>query len=211
MATQERKRPWYLVVALSVALALGMMSAFNGCALFAFYRAPADAIAVTAAARDIDDDDDRAAVQARFEAYVAALDGAKRRGWPLSVAMLLLGSATVFFAMRTIGGSSGGRTALLQLVFVQAAMAPLSAWLLRDVQEAELRYEESSQSARDRESVLGKRETDASARLRDCVLRARSPVELVLHTLGSAFVLVGLTRRRARAFFDEAAAAVEER
>ncbi len=211
MAAQDRKRPWYLVVALSVALGLGMMSAFNGCALFAFYRAPADAIVATPAAREIADDDDRAAVQARFEAYVGALDGAKRTGWPLSVAMLLLGSGTVFFAMRTIGGSSGGRAALVQLVFVQAALAPLSAWLLRDVHEANLRYESALASATVRESVLGKRESESAARLSDRIRRAGGPIELVMHTLGSAFVLVGLTRRRARAVFDEAAAAVEER
>jgi hypothetical protein len=39
---------------------------------------------------------------------------------------------------------------------------------------------------------------------------ARGPFGLVLHTLGSAFVLVALTRRRSRAYFERAAEAVEE-
>jgi hypothetical protein len=42
-------------------------------------------------------------------------------------------------------------------------------------------------------------------------MRAASSMILVLRTLGSALVVVGLTRLRSRAYFDERAAALEER
>ncbi len=208
MSAPERKRPWYLVVALSLALALGTMTAFGGCARFTFYRAPADAIAAAAPSREISDDAERAAVEARFQAYLSALDGAKARGWPLSVAALLLGGATVFFAMRTIGGSRSGRAALLQLVCAQGVLSPVDAWLMRDVESAELRYQEAAQRVALREKGFEKHDVDRWAAL---VLDARVPVGIVLHTLGTAFVLVGLTRRRSRDFLDAAAAAIEER
>jgi hypothetical protein len=41
--------------------------------------------------------------------------------------------------------------------------------------------------------------------------RVASPIVLVLSSLGSALVVVALTRRRARDFFDAAAAAIQER
>jgi hypothetical protein len=41
--------------------------------------------------------------------------------------------------------------------------------------------------------------------------RIVNPLSLVLSTLGSALVVVALTRRRSRDFFDASAAALEER
>jgi hypothetical protein len=206
MGAQPPKRPWYLVVALSLALALGMTGACNGSALVQRYHAPVDTLAAIPAIRDIAADDDRAAVQARFDAYISTLDGARQRGWPLAVALLLLGSATVFFSMRVIGGSGGGRSALLQLIVVQAALAPVAQWLMRDVDEAETRVEEAMLSARARAGNIPAMQIDAGT----MALRARGPVGLALHTLGCAFVLVGLTRRGSRAYFEGTAEAVEE-
>jgi hypothetical protein len=209
---QERKRPWYLVVALSGALALGMMGGYSGCANFTLYRAPEAAVAARVAeTHGIADEADRAAVQARFDAYIDTLDAAKPRGWPLAVATLLLGSAIVFFGMRTIGGSSSGRVALVQLVFVQAGVTAAGAWLMRDVDEAELRFELAKQSAHVRESNLEKGDADQMMRMWERVSHAIIPVQLALRTLGSALVIVALTRRRSREFFDAASAAIEER
>jgi hypothetical protein len=210
MAMQERKRPWYVALALSVALALGMMGAYGGCATFTLYRAPNVALAMgVAATRDIADDADRAAVQTRFDAFVATLDAAKPRGWPLAVATLLLGGAIVVFATRTIAGSRSGRVALLQLVVAQAGLTAASAWLMRDVDDADMRFRRAFQSALVHESTPERREADRW--LFEHVSNAWNPVVLALRTLGSAFVLVALTRRRARHFFDAAGAAVEER
>jgi hypothetical protein len=209
MATQERKRPWYLALALSVALALGMMGAFGGYASVMLYRAPNAILALPAAAtHDIADDADRAAVQLRFDAYVAALDASRARGWPLAVATLLLGGAIVVFATRTIAGSRSGRAALLQLVFAQAGLTVGSAWLMRDVDDAAQRFNNAYQSAVDHENARERRGAD---RTLFHVPSAWTPVVLALRTLSSAFVLVALTRRRARHFFDAASPAVEER
>src|SRR5579863_1558979 len=130
MAASERKRPWYLVLALLGALASGAVGARAGCNTVTLYRESVD---LTLAGEGIADEADRAAVVARGEAYVRAFDAAKARGWPLGVATLLLGGATLFFAMRTMAGSGGARAALVQLVVAQAAVNMASHWLLQDV------------------------------------------------------------------------------
>jgi hypothetical protein len=195
MAANERKRPWYLVLSLLAALAFGANGARNGWATVMLYHEPIDP---AIAGRGIADEADRAAVVARVEAYVRALDAAKSRGWPLGVAKLLLGGATLFFAMRAMGGSRGARAALVQLVLAQAAAGAASHWLLRDVDEAELRCIEAQQAAH-------------HERVPEEMLRAAASVALALHLLGSALIVVALTRRRSRDFFEPAATAVGER
>ena len=131
----ERKRPWYLVLALLGALALGMTGACNGWAAVTLYREPVD---VSLSGQGISDPADRAAVEARVDSYVRTLDGAKTRGWPIAVAGLLLGGAMVVFSMRALGGSRGARAVLVQLAVAQAGLNAASYWLLRDVMDADL-------------------------------------------------------------------------
>ncbi|HEY1697118.1 MAG TPA: hypothetical protein VGG39_33390 [Polyangiaceae bacterium] len=204
----ERKRPWYLVLALLCALALGMVGACNGWAAWTLYREPVDA---TIAGQGISDPADRAALVARVEAYVHTLDEAKPRGWPVAVASVLLGTAIVVLAMRTLGGSSGARAALVQIVVAQAGLNAASYWLLRDVMDAETRWREASQVAELHEKMPDRAHADEALPMLTRMARARNPIGLVLGTIGSVFVVVALTRRRARDFFDPGAAAVEER
>src|SRR5580693_2418633 len=97
MVSAERKRPWYLVLALLGALALGTAGAFQGWGTFISYRDPIDPSMVGSG---IPDEAERLAVIARFQAYVQTLDAAKSRAWPLGVAALLLGAAIFVFAVR---------------------------------------------------------------------------------------------------------------
>jgi hypothetical protein len=195
MAGIERKRPWYLVLSLLAALAFGANGARSGWAMVMLYHEPIDP---TTAGQGIADEADRAAVVTRVEAYLHAVDAAKSLGWPLAVAKLLLGGSALFFAMRAMAGSRGARAALVQLVLAQAAVALASHWLLRDVDNAELRWIEAQQAA-------------GHERVPDDVLRAAASVALAIHVLGSGLIVLGLTRRRSRAFFEAAAAPVGER
>ncbi|MGD0530534.1 MAG: hypothetical protein ABSE49_35700 [Polyangiaceae bacterium] len=204
----ERKRPWYLVLALLGALALGMTGACNGWAAVTLYREPVD---VSLAGQGISDPADRTAVESRVATYVRTLDAAKPRGWPIAVAGLLLGSAMVMFSMRALGGSRGARAALVQLAVAQAGLNGASYWLLRDVMEADTRWREASEVAEVHERERDPVRADATLRLTMGVVRARNPIGLVLSTLGSVLVVVALTRRRSREFFDAAATAIEER
>jgi hypothetical protein len=207
MVSPERKRPWYLVLALLGALALGTAGAFQGWGTFVSYHEPIDP---TVVGSGIADEADRLAVIARFEAYLQVLDVAKSRAWPLGVATLVLGTAIFVFAMRALGGNRAARAVLVQLIVAQAGTNAASYWLLRDVFEAELRLREAEDAATSRDNVPERDQAEvlrAASKMR----RAGYPIALALDTLGSALIVVALTRQRTRAFFDPASEAMRER
>jgi hypothetical protein len=208
MTARPRQRPWYLVLSLLGALALGTRGASDGWGRIALYRGKVDP---SAALIGITDDADRAAVQARVESFIATVDAAKPRGWPLAVATLVIGGAMMFFGVRAMSGSRSARNALLQLVAAQAGLAIADFWLYRDVVDAELRVSAAQQAAFIHQGSLERKEAEEAVRVTATIFRAATPIRLGLLTLGSTLVIIGLTRRRSRIFFDEAAAALEER
>ena len=196
MAASERKRPWYLLLSLLAALVFGANAAHSGWTTVMLYR---ERIDPAMAGQGIADEGERAAVVARADGYVQTLDAAKARGWPLGVASLILGLATLFFSIRALGGSGGARAALVQLLLVQAAVNAGGYWLLRDVRYAELRWLEARHVA------------DGHEHVPEDMLQAVASVALAMQLFGTALMVIGLTRRRSRDFFDSAAAAVGER
>lgn len=205
MATTERKRPWYLVLALLGALALGTSTASSGWKLISLYRERIDPVQ---AGRGVADEAERAVVVSRFEAFIRALDAEKSRGWPIGVGALVLGTAVTIFSMRALGGSRGARAALVQLLVAQAGLDVASHFLLRDVEQAEMAAGIAIDFARGHEAFANPTRAEEEASV---LARLAIPVFLGLRTLGSALVVLALTRRRSRDFFDAMAAAVEER
>jgi hypothetical protein len=207
MPPAERKRPFYVVLALMGALALGTTGASSGWTIVEMYR---ETIDPSNAGRNVSDEADRAAVIARFEAYLRVLDAARSRGWPVGVGMLVLGTGVLVAAVRTLGGRRGARPLLLQLVVAQATLSAASYWLMGDVVEAQLRWDETRQAADVHESFSQQQHeyADEALRLGDKLIRARPRIELALGTLCSALVVLALTRQRARDFFDASAEAL---
>jgi hypothetical protein len=203
MPTAERKRPWYLVMALLGALALGAYGASNGWVLMNLYREDLD---VAQATKGLAEEADRLAVGSRFQALLVAIDAAKGRGWPLGIAMLLVGSAVVVFTMRALGGSAGARAVLVQLVFAQAGLDATHHWVLRDVERAILAYQEAQLYAQYHEPFYAQNLSAQPGRVETALL-----IPLALRVAGAALIVVALTRRRSRAFYEAVAATVEER
>jgi hypothetical protein len=208
MGPVERKRPWYLMLALLGALAIGTAGVFEGLGTFAIYSEPIDP---SVAGQGIGDEADRVAVVTRFQAYVEALDAAKSRKWPLAVAALVLGSATFVFAMRALGGNRGARAVLVQLVVAQGAANAAGYWLLRDVFEADLRVREAEDAAQTHDHNVPEHERAEVLRVASEMRRAGYPIALAIDTLSSALIVVALTRRRSRAFFESAGEPLGER
>jgi hypothetical protein len=199
----ERKRPFYLVLALLGALALGIHGAYWGWSRTALYYAT---INPALAGEGIADDHARAAAIARVETALHALDVAKPRAWPLGVASLLLGAATLLFAMRALAGSRSARVALVQLVIAQAGVHVASHYVLRDVSEAEFTLQ--AQEMADERAAGGP--SGELPPITTGMLRAAETVRMILRTLGSALVVIGLTRRKSREFFGDSGSPVEE-
>jgi hypothetical protein len=208
MGPVERKRPWYLMLALLGALAIGTAGVFEGLGTFAIYNEPIDTSLV---GQGISDEADRLAVVARFQAYIEALDAAKTRKWPLAAAALVLGAATFVFAMRTLGGNRGARAVLVQLVMAQGATNAAGYLLLRDVFDADLRVREAEDAAQVHDHNMPEHERAEVVRVQAAMRRAGYPIALAIDTLSTALIVVALTRRRTRAFFESPGEALGER
>jgi hypothetical protein len=115
------------------------------------------------------------------------------------------------FAMRSLAGSSAARTMLVQIVVVQAALNVGQHWLLRGVEEANLGLSEAVYTAYLRENVPEWNHPEARAAAGAAVWRASYPFSLAAQAFGSALVVIALTRRRSREFFDASNEALGER
>jgi len=96
-------------------------------------------------------------------------------------------------------------------VVAQAGINAAQFWLMRDVFEADLHLFEAKQAAQIHERVPERTRADDMARAASAMLRAANPIVFALRSLTSALVVVALTRRRSREFFNGAGEAVEER
>jgi len=193
----QRKRPWYLVAGLVGALALGTAGAIQGWGTFVLYNEPID---ISLVGRGIADAGDRGAVQSRFEQYLQALDVARPRKWPLGVASLLLGSAVFIFASRALGGRASARPILLQLLVAQAGVNAASYWILRDLAQADLRVREAIDAANARQVPEDRRAY--YLRTAESMRHIYYPAAVTLDALTSAFIIIALTRKRSREFYE---------
>ena len=179
----ERKRPWYLVLALLGALALGTARRLPG--VGHVRQLPRARSTPPSSAPGIADEADRAALHHRASRRIFRCSTRRSRAaWPLGVATLVLGTAIFVFAMRALGGSGAARAVLVQLVVAQAGINAVSYWLLRDVFEAELRVREAEDAATSHDNVPERDQADsACAPPRRCAARA-TRIALALDTLG---------------------------
>src|SRR5258706_9239714 len=94
--TGTPKKPWYLVAALMGALGLGAGGGCEGHRIVSLYRA--EHLDPSAFAQEITNTVDREAVRSAVQGYVDALGLAQGRAFPLAIAALLIGLATVLLA-----------------------------------------------------------------------------------------------------------------
>lgn len=202
------KRPRYLVVALVVALVFGAGCWTEGCARLQFYRGGQDAGAVLNA--QIRDDDDRTNVEELYKRFLEIAEGARGRAVPMAAASFVLGAALLAFAARALAGRTSARGALMQIVAAQAAVVVATWFVMRDVNDAELDWHLARTLAQEREAL----KPDEFAKVAPVIRDARrwgGPTWLVVRTIASALVIVALSRRRSREFFEAAGAAAAER
>lgn len=195
-ARASAKRPFYVVLALAVALVFGAGSWMQGCDTIAYYRI--DTVDYGALAERVADGEARADVEAHTRRLFDVLDAARNRALPLGVGAFVLGAAMVLLAARTFGRRPGARGALVQVVAVQGALAIAAYTLTTDVRaaEGELRLALTRATAPQRPLA----EHDVA--LLRTVFRVAAPAALGLRSLAALLVVFALTRPRARAYLD---------
>ncbi len=197
-----RKKPWYLVAALMGSLGLGAGGGCEGHRLVSLYRA--EHLDPSAFVQEIVSDVDREAVRQALEGYISALTDGRDKAFPLAVAALLIGLATVLFAMRAMGGSAGARRGLMQLVVVQAGLVAGTFFVERDVRAAAARLATSEIRAQAHQEMTDPARAEQAIRINLTKVKLREPVRLAMSTIGSLLIIFALTRRGARAFFEPA-------
>jgi hypothetical protein len=191
------KRPWYLMAALVAAWIYGARLMGDGYEQLAFFRGESPDLHAYVDA--IPGAEAREAALAAGEHWVTVRESAKRREMPFGAASLLLGGVMVLFAARSMAGREGSRSALVQVVVVNAAVMIASFSLNRDVAVAEAAF--TTKISEGLKPVIVSYFGTADERRR---AEALTPLlSLLMRDAFSALIIIALTRPRARAFFRE--------
>jgi hypothetical protein len=202
-----RKRPWYLVAALVGAWIFGATAMSEGCAEISFYKSSDRVELAQTAAQELGRDIDPAAAVPLTEHYYSVLDGAKNRVFPIAVAALLLGAAMWGLAAGAMAGRSGARSALVQVIAVHAALIVVNFAITPDVRAAE---------AEARAKVIALSPMPRAGPVREgrrLLIEHTAVIPVVrasMRLFGYGLVLLALTRRRTREFFEASGAARAE-
>jgi len=192
------RRPWYVIAALIGALLLGASGWLSGCNTITFYREPVDT-----SFEKLEDKVAREQAKKAADRYIVALDSARPRAFPLGAATFVLGAAIVALVVRAFAGQSGARSALVQVLSVQAGLAVLTYLITKDVREADIVYlTEMSKLAPPGRAPPNVAPLETAARV-------LLPALVMLRSAFSGLLVFALTRPRAVASFE--AAAVSER
>jgi len=194
---QAARRPWYLVLALLVCFWIGACQSTDGWTTIELYRGHVDD-----QSHELTREDDSKAVASTFQKMLASLDEERPRAFPLSVAELVLGIATLVFAAAAITGRGGARRALLQLVVAQAIVMCAMFFVTPKFRASETEWLIAIKSGQ----MLEKGQAEADVRLQMVAARVGrrglAIALLILRTGIAGLVLVALTRPRARAYYD---------
>jgi hypothetical protein len=137
------------------------------------------------------------------ERWLAVWNATRDREMPIGVGSMILGAAMVLFAARSMAGREGARSALVQVVLVHAGLVVAAFFLTSGAERAEaefrMRVKEGQSTTSSDPEVRERFETSLRG-----ALPLLAPFALVMETTLSAFIVLALTRPRARAFFHEA-------
>lgn len=200
-AAPRAKRPRWLVFSLVFALLLGASSWSEGCTRLELYRSgPALSAELHAG---IQDAAARARAEADYERLLDVLHGSRARTAPLAAATFVLGAALLALASRGLGGRKGARPLLVQVVTVQALVAIGTYFLARDVRLAEHAWEDARRDAAAIDQDMPAPFREKMDRIGTLKREVGAPGWLAFRTLGSALVVIALTRPRTRRLFDD--------
>lgn len=196
---ERPRRPRYLVVALSFAMAIGAGCWTEGCDKLGFYRGEADPRQAINA--QIADAEDRARADALYTRFTEIADHAHDRAVPMSAAMFVLGVALLTLAARGLAGRTNTRSALVQVVVAQALVVGANYFVMRDVRSAELDWQIDGTLTQQRHALPPEKFAQTADAL-ESARRWGPPSWLVMRTIMSGLIVFALTRPRSRAFFE---------
>jgi hypothetical protein len=197
-SSPSKGRPFFLVLAFVVCFMLGTSGWVTGCETISYYQA--DETQVRAAGPVIHNLEDKPRVDATTDHYIRVRDDAKKVAFPLGVAAFVLGAALLSLAARGLAGKPGGRSALAQTV-----LAYVSFGATREVRWAEREkiVAEGLAGAKPPPPPAERAQVEAGFR---GLLTLFYPAMLGVRTMMALFVVLALTRPKARELLEPAGA-----
>ncbi|HQY64959.1 MAG: hypothetical protein IPF92_29090 [Myxococcales bacterium] len=201
--TPAKKRPLYLVAALAMAFALGTGGWVGGCENVAYYHAEPSAMRVDL---ELKDEAERPRLDRAIERWFTARDAARGHAFPLGAAAFVLGAAILSLAARGLAGKPGGRSALVQVLSVQAALAVVTFAATKEIRWAERDVYVVRSMGNAPRPFVSREERDRHERVTRALLEFLAPAMLGARTLVALLVIFALTRPRARELLEPASA-----
>ncbi len=201
-APEVRRRPWYLIVALIICSFLGSVGTLEGWETIDVYRT--DHIDTSEITRDISRESNRAAAQASINKLMGALQAERPRLFPMGAAELVLGLAALGLSIGAMSGRRGARSALVQVMIVQAALVIAMDVATPRVRAATLDLDLTIRSATLRENGKDPQLVDEATSITRKIAPAMEVGKLVVRTLVVGLIVIALTRRRTREFYEAA-------
>jgi hypothetical protein len=202
-ASTPKKRPLYLLAALALCFALGTGGWVGGCETIAYYHSDPALARYNAPLKD---ESERPRLDEATDRWMVARDASKKQAFPLGVAAFVLGAALLSLAARGLAGKPGGRSALVQVVSVQAAIALVTFVATKDVRWAEREVYVANMMGNAPKPFPTREERDHQERFTRAFLTFLSPAALGVRTLLALLVVFALTRPRARELLEPASA-----
>lgn len=205
MSRAPDKRPFALTSALLLCLFFGFWGARDSWLDISLFRNfPVDPPMEELVHADAEQ---RANVAAAIATLASEMDLARPRAFPLAVAGLVLGLATVFFAMRAFARMPGSRSALWQLALAQTALVVGTHFALPRFSQARVATISAIQRARQAElPPEQKASSEQVIKMLPAIPAAGTAVRSILGLL----VVLVLIRRSTREYFDSVQPAPEQ-
>ncbi len=199
----QKKRPLYLVAALALSFALGTGGWVGGCESIGYYHGDTN---LSHTDIPLKDDTYRPRLESTLEHWFEARDAARKHAFPLGVAAFVLGAAILSLAARGLAGKPGGRSALVQVIGVQAVLAIVTFSATKEIRWAEREVDIVRAMGNPPRPFQSHDEQEQQERLMRAALALMGPTALGARTLMALFVVFALTRPRAREFLEPASA-----
>lgn len=197
-ARRDSRRPWYLVLALLICSGLGACGSTTGWGTIEVYRgAPFDN-----RAHDFTREDDIKNVAASGDRLLAAMEAERPMAFPLAAGELVLGIAMFILAAAAMTGRGGARRALVQIMLAQTILVVATFVLTPKYRHAQIDWVLAQQVAKDLESGQTQEQIDQTVPAIRVFYSGISVAAIVLRAVVGGLVIVALTRRRSREFYD---------
>jgi hypothetical protein len=195
---RESRRPWYLVLALLICSGLGACGSTAGWGTIVVYRgAPLDD-----RSHDFAREDSSKAVSAAGDRLMAAMDEERPKAFPLAAGELVLGIAMFLLAAAAMTGRGGARRALVQIMLAQTALIIATFVLTPKFRHAQIDLAVAQEAAKLVETGQTQDQVDRAMPAVHLLYGGISVFALVLRSVVGGLVIVALTRRRSREYYE---------